>query len=324
VPFYQDWLAHEAPGDVWWDVINFGRRLAGVPPATLVGGWYDLFLPDQIADYQALCAAGRPVRLTIGPWTHASLPGAAAAIRDGLEFFDEQLNRVPSRPRRAPVRVYVMGARRWEDYAQWPPPASGQNWYLGRGGALSTGAPPDESPPDHYRYDPADPTPGNGGPSLLTGSAGPKDQRPREARDDVLTYTSATLSDDLTVVGPLTARLHLRSSSDHTDVFVRLCDVSPKGKSVNLSDGIVRLSPADVTRSGDGTFRLDLDLWPTANTFRSGHRIRLQVSSGAHPLFARNTGSGEPLATASKLATAAIEVWHDAEHPSCLVLPVVQ
>ena len=64
-------------------------------------------------------------------------------------------------------------------------------------------------------------------------------------------------------------------------------------------------------------------MWPTANTFKAGHRIRLQVSSGAHPLFARNTGSGEALATGTKLCAADQEIWHDAEHPSTLVLPVV-
>ena len=215
-----------------------------------------------------------------------------------------------------------MGSGRWEEYGQWPPPAEHQNWYLGRNGTLSTQAPGDDSPPDRYRYDPADPTPGIGGPSLMAGSAGRKDQRPRESRDDVLTYTSPVLTEDLNVVGQVSANLHLRSTLDHTDFFVRLCDVSPKGKSTNLSDGIVRLTPGTVPKDAAGKFTLQIALWPTANTFKAGHRVRLQVSSGAHPLFARNTGSGEPLATASTLHVAEQEVWHDAEHPSCLVLPV--
>jgi putative CocE/NonD family hydrolase len=215
-----------------------------------------------------------------------------------------------------------MGSSRWEEYGQWPPPARHQNWYLGQGGTLGTTLPGDGLP-DRFRYDPTDPTPAAGGPSLLSKSAGRKDQRVRESRSDVLTYTSAVLTDPLTVVGPLTATLHLRSSLEHTDFFVRLCDVSPKGKSVNLSDGIVRLSPGSVSKSADGMFTLDVSMWPTANSFRAGHRIRLQASSGAYPLVARNTGSGEPLATASTLHVAEQEVWHDADHPSCVVLPVV-
>jgi hypothetical protein len=317
--FYQDWLAHETPGDSWWDTVNFGRRLDAVPPSALVGGWYDLFLHQQVADFMALRSAGRPTRLTIGPWTHASPGGAAVIMRDTFDFYDEQLAATPAR---AAVRLFVMGSKRWQEFPEWPPPAEQQHWYLGSQGTLGTGAPAD-SPPDTYRYDPADPTPAIGGPSLLSKSAGPKDQRPRESRRDVLTYTSPVMTEDLTVIGPLTTTLHLRSNLEHTDFFVRLCDVSPKGMSTNLSDGIIRLGPAPVTKEADGTFKLDIAMWPTANTFKVGHRVRLQVSSGAHPLYNRNLGTGEPLATGTTLRAADQEVWHDAAHPSFVTLPVV-
>ena len=82
-PPYQDWLEHSRPGDPWWDGIDFGRRLERVPPASLVGGWYDLFLPAQVADYEALRRAGRPARLTVGPWTHASPGLFGETVRDG-------------------------------------------------------------------------------------------------------------------------------------------------------------------------------------------------------------------------------------------------
>jgi uncharacterized protein len=318
--FMQDWLNHETPGDPWWDPLNFGGDLSAVPPATLVGGWYDLFLPAQVADYQALKAAGRTSRLTVGPWTHGSPGGMGVSIRDGLEFFDEQLKAAPAK--RAPVRLFVMGSKRWEDFAEWPPPAERQQWFLGRNGTLSTDV-STAGPPDSYRYDPADPTPGIGGPSLLGKSAGPKDQAPRESRGDVLTYTSPVMTRDLTVIGPVGATLHVRSSLDFTDFFVRLCDVSPKGKSTNLSDGIIRLTPDAVSRGTDGTYKIDIELWPTANTFKVGHRVRLQVSSGAHPLFTRNLGGGERLASGTALHVSDQEVWHDPDHPSHLTLPVV-
>jgi putative CocE/NonD family hydrolase len=318
--FLQDMLSHETPGDPWWDAVDFGRRLDKVPAASLVGGWYDLFLPAQVADYEALVAGGRTARLTVGPWTHASPGSASEALRDGLALFNEQVKAIPSH--RAPVRLFVMGSKRWQDFQQWPPPADAQPWYLGRGGTLGPVV-PEDGPPDAYRYDPADPTPGIGGAGLLAKNAGPKDQQPRESRADVLTYTSAVMTSDLTVIGPLTATLHLRSTLEHTDFFVRLCDVSAKGKSTNLSDGIVRLSPGSVTSEADGTFRLAISMWPTANTFRVGHRVRLQVSSGAHPLYARNLGSGEPLSTGTTLCVADQEVWHDHEHQSFVTLPVV-
>ncbi len=323
VPFFQDWLEHEIPGDSWWEPVNFGREVGAVPPATLVGGWYDIFLPSQINDFRALRSAGRSVRLTIGPWTHSSPGTIAASMRDGLEWFDGHLGDGSGPPPRNVARVFVMGARRWVEFPDWPPPSEEQLWYLGGNGSLRR-SPPGDVAPDRYRYDPADPTPGIGGPSLNWSDAGPKDQRRREVRADVLTFTSDVLAEDLTVIGPLSAELHVRSSLGHCDFFVRLCDVSPKGRSRNLSDGIARLSPGTLPRSPDGSFSVLIGMWPTANRFTRGHRIRLQVSSGAHPLFMRNPGTGEPLATAAALRVAHQEILHDAEHLSCLRLPVTR
>jgi uncharacterized protein len=320
---YQDWLEHSTPGDPWWDGIDFGQRLEKVPPASLIGGWYDLFLPAQVADYEALRRAGRTARLTIGPWTHASPGLFAETVRDGPEWFEEQLGDRAAREPRAPVRVFVMGSRTWQEFSLWPPAGEAQEWFLGRWGTLGT-EPPAGSAPDHFHYNPHDPTPAVGGASLNVRSAGRRDQRRREHRHDVLTYTSPVLAEDLTVIGPLTATLYLRSSLEHTDFFVRLCDVSEKGRSVNLSDGIIRLSPGSVQKEEDGVFKLDVAMWPTANTFQAGHRIRLQVSSGAHPLFCRNAGSGEPLATGATMRSADQEVFHDAARPSCITLRVVR
>jgi putative CocE/NonD family hydrolase len=321
VQFFQDWIVHEKPGDPWWDPVDFGRQVGGVPPASLVAGWYDIFLPSQLDDYRALRAADRSATLTIGPWSHSSPGVMAASLRDGLKLFDGQFNDPPGGCPNSLVRIFVMGARRWLELAEWPPPFEEQPWYLGAGGKLYR-SPPAGTAPDRYRYDPAHPTPGIGGPSLNWGNAGPKDQRRTEDRADVLTYTSEALSEDLTVIGPLRADLHVRTTLEHTDFFVRLCDVSPRGRSRNLSDGIVRLHPGNVVKSADGSLSIRISMWPTANTFKRGHRVRLQVSSGAHPLFIRNTGTGEPLASATRLCVAHQEIFHDAEHPSSLVLPV--
>ena len=326
VGFYQDWLEHSAPGDPWWDPVDFGRRLEKVPPASFIGGWYDLFLKAQVDDYEALRRAGRTARLTIGPWTHTSPALFAETVRDGPRWFDSQLDPDPEERQDAPVRLFVMGSRTWREFSLWPPAGETERWYLGRGGTL-TPTPPDDdndSAPDRYHYNPHDPTPAVGGPSLNMSTAGRKDQRRRESRRDVLTYTSPVLTEDLTVIGPLTASLYVRSSLEHTDFFVRLCDVTAKGKSHNLSDGIVRLAPDGPVQKGeDGVSKLDIALWPTANTFRAGHRIRLQVSSGAHPLFNRNAGTGEPLATGANLRSADQEIFHDARRPSSITLHVV-
>jgi len=123
------------------------------------------------------------------------------------------------------------------------------------------------------------------------------------------------------VIGPLRLELYVKSSLQHTDFYARLCDVFPSGKSINLSDGIVRLAPGRFAAGFDNVQKVEIELWPTANCFEKGHRIRLQVSSGAHPRFARNPGSDEPLAAATKLIPADQEVFHDADHPSAVILP---
>jgi hypothetical protein len=148
------------------------------------------------------------------------------------------------------------------------------------------------------------------------------DNRVLEARPDVLTYTSASLPDDLEVFGEVTADLFVRSSREHTDFFARLCEVDPAGAAVNICDALLRLAPGRPQPGPDGTIRARFPLWPVAHRFRRGHRLRLQVSSGAHPRYARNTGSSEPLATATTLLTADQQVHHDREHPSAIILPV--
>jgi len=117
--------------------------------------------------------------------------------------------------------------------------------------------------------------------------------------------------------------LDVRSSLRHTDFFVRLCDVASNGHSINLCDGLLRVRAGSVQQHADGTLCLELELSPTANTFLAGHRIRLQVSSGAHPRFARNTGTGESQATQHTLVAADQEIFHDPEHPSTISLPIL-
>jgi putative CocE/NonD family hydrolase len=102
------------------------------------------------------------------------------------------------------------------------------------------------------------------------------------------------------------------------DVFVRLCDVDEKGRSLNVCDGLVSLTGADEVTGAT------VKLWPTAYRFRRGHRIRVQVSSGAFPRFNRNPGTGHPRGTATTLVAADQTVHHDPAHPSAVVLPVRQ
>ena len=153
---------------------------------------------------------------------------------------------------------------------------------------------------------------------------GAKDNRALEARSDVLVFTSEPMSEDLEVIGPVRAELYIRSSLKQTDFFVRLCDLYPSGKSINICDGIRRLRPGRPEPDPDDCLRVIIEMWPTAYCFRQGHCIRLQVSSGAHPRYARNTGSGEPIGKATKLYKAEQVVFHDPSHPSAVILPALK
>ena len=165
VPFYREWLDHAEPGDPWWEPVHFGRRLDAVPPASLLGGWYDLFLPAQVADYEALRQAGRPARLTIGPWTHTSPGLFAEAVPTDPNGGPSNSAPITPPSRVRSVRVYVMGRARWQEFSMWPPAGDSECWYLGRWGTLGP-EPPEDSAPHRYRYDPHRPTPAVGGPSL--------------------------------------------------------------------------------------------------------------------------------------------------------------
>jgi putative CocE/NonD family hydrolase len=319
---FQEHIAH-GPEDDYWKAVDFSARLGEVnAPAYLMSGWYDIFLPWQLQDYQALRAAGKQPYLLIGPWTHTSAASGGKIMRETLAWLDTHMLGQRERLHEMPVQLFVMGAKRWRHFAAWPPPVQSERWYLQPGGALAPTLPP-ASEPDRYRYDPADPTPAVGGNSL--GAAkhmGPKDNRALEARADVLVYTSAVLEQDVEVIGPVTADLYVRSSLQHTDFFARLCAVEASGKSVNVCDSILRLTPGSVPAEPDGSLQISIEIWPTAYHFRRGQRVRVQISSGAHPRFARDPGSGEPLATATKLLVADQSVYHDPAHPSAIVLPV--
>jgi putative CocE/NonD family hydrolase len=314
--YIQDVLAYDADNPRWAGIDHRGRVAGVTVPVSSIGGWYDIFLPGQLRDFTALQEAGRPARLTVGPWTHASTDTFRAGLREILEFGLPSA-RGGEPPSRAPVRLFVMGEEAWRDFPSWPPPGyAPRRYHLQPGGALSV-PPPGESPPDRYRYDPADPTPAAGGARMVR-DTGRVDNTALEARPDVLTFTTGPLESDVEAIGEVSAEIWFRSTLPHADVFVRLCDVDPGGRSRNVCDGLVRLSGAEAVS------RAAVRLWPTAHRFRPGHRIRVQVSSGAFPRYARNPGTGEPHATATRLLAADQEVYHDPAHPSAIILPVRQ
>jgi putative CocE/NonD family hydrolase len=324
IPFYRDILTHDQPDEAFWVTRDHSQAVAGVSaPVHLIGGWYDYYLRGLLRDYAALKTAGREPYLTIGPWYHAHPGALMTGLQEGLTWFDAQLKGDGSHTRGKPVRLYLMGADEWREFDDFPPPAHRARYYLGTAGELSTGPPPSGEEPDGYRYDPADPTPALGGAILGFKGAGPQENRPLEARPDVLCYTTPPLTRDVEIIGPVRLELFARSSLAHTDFFGRLCDVAPDGRSTNVCDGLFRVEPGRVAAGSDGSLRLEIDMWAAAHRFRAGHRLRLGISSGAHPRWSRNLGTGEATATGARMAIAEQTIYHDAARPSALVLPVL-
>jgi putative CocE/NonD family hydrolase len=361
--FYYDWLAHPTD-DGWWSQSAINRVYDRVTvPALNVGGWYDVLLKGTLQNFRRVRAdaanerARRRSRLLVGPWAHGTTYGAypdhsfpefGGADRVELaqvqvDFIRAQLsdNGDSGDPER-PVRVFVMGENRWRDEADWPlPQARDECWFLHSGGdAADDGGtlspePPGDEPPDEYTYDPADPAPTLGGPTLLPAAfmrtnSGPVDQRRCEVRPDVLVYSSAPLPAPLVVIGPLTVVLFAATSAHDTDFVAKLCDVDDDGVSRILAEGILRAryrndfaAPAAV--EPDRVYEYRIDLVATSNAFAAGHRIRVDVTSSSFPRFDRNANTGNPPGTDrdEDLVRARQLVFHDASRGSHVVLPVV-
>ena len=334
VEFFRRWLALAGgvpEADEYWSPVDHQPRLDRVTaPVLMIGGWHDIFLPWQLRDYARLRAAGARPHLTIGPWTHGSAGLMGTTVRDGLAFLGAHLRGSDPPSSGRPVRVHVANEG-WREYEDWPPPSKGPRpWYLHGSGRLSSSS-PSLSTVDSFRYDPADPTPSVGGPLLVANAAGPRDNRALEARPDVLVYTADPLEADLDAVGPVAATIHVRASRPYFDLFVRLCDVEPDGvtsvgsadgRSLNVCDGLARVTPGRYPTAGDGTVAVEVAMWPAGHRFRAGHRLRLQVSGGAFPRYPRGAGTADALATAIDLLPVEIEVHHDPDHPSAVHLPI--
>ena len=238
------------------------------------------------------------------------------------------------------MRVFLMGANRWEEFCDWPPPGSEtQTWYLdssgeavglGSGGRLRRESPHGASS-DGFCYDPAEPAPTLGGPhywGMSPDCFGPRDQRPLLGRRDVLCYRSDRLGKPLAVAGDPVARLWIASDCLDTDVIAKLCVVEPSGRVVALTAGSLRCrfrggwaEPKALEKNEPAEVRVPLA--QTAYVFPAGSRVALLVTSSSYPRILPNPNTMEPTFSTARAQTATNRVLHDEEHPSALELPVV-
>ena len=355
IPYLNEWVKHHRYDDYWQKRSMDDRYAEVTVPALNIGGWYDIFskptleLIKQVRESSQDRKVRRNEFAIIGPWTHGVGPskvgeldfGKDAALKVAelqLKWFDYWLKGRETGVQDWPAYyLFIMGENRWRGENEWPLKRTRfTSYYLHSGGhaaslkgdgTMNTTQPADE-PADQYTYDAKNPVPTVGGNNLVGAPAGPHDQTQVEARDDVLVYTTPALEQDLEVTGPVKLVLWAASSARDTDFTGKLVDVHPDGKAYNLCDGIVRAQYRNGTEHsvllepGQAT-QFEIDLWVTSNVFRRGHRIRLEVASSNFPRFDRNPNSGKPFGTDTELLSARQTVFHDRDHPSHLLLPVI-
>jgi len=312
-PWFRYRATHPDITEPYWAPMRYGAALdRAAIPILLIGGWQDLFLDQTIEQYERLHARGVDVALTVGPWAHVDVLGKGSPIvaRETLDWLDENLAHRAPRRRTAPVRIFVTGAGAWRDLPEWPPPTVPYELYTDARGALSPTAPPPGRPPSAFTFDPSDPTPTVGGP-LLDGG-GVTDDRRLAARPDVLAFTSGPLERDLDVYGAPRVELAHTTDNPHADLFVRLSEVDPRGRSHNVTETYLRLDPARDAAP------ITLALRPIAHRFRTGNRIRLLIAGGSHPHYARNLGTDENPSTGTTLRPSRHTLRHG---PSRILLP---
>ncbi|MGI8973846.1 MAG: CocE/NonD family hydrolase [Gaiella sp.] len=349
VDYWRLWWEHQLNDEYWQ---RFRHRPERVDvPIFQQGGWFDPYSGSHLRSFAAI-GDRLPNRVLIGPWSHEEevesfrgdidLAPALTVIRDHeLLFYDrflkDEANGWDERP---PAELYVLGANEWRGEREWPLARTEFTaFHLRKGSALAVEAPRPDEPADRYAYDPAHPVPTIGGVnSVLTMTQGaqtpilpgPIDQRVLERRDDVLVYTSEPLDRELEAIGPVEVVLYAASSARDTDFVVRLCDVFPDGRSIFLTEGIIRARYRGSVE-GESTELLEpgevaeyrIRCYPVANVFRRGHRIRLDVTSSSFPRFSRNLNTGEDVGTGTRMEIARQSVLHTSTYPSHVLLPVI-
>jgi uncharacterized protein len=348
IPFLRDWLSHPEH-DLYWDRTTVGDNYPRIKASVYnIGGWYDILLKGTINNYLKMTSSvidpeiRKKQKLLIGPWVHDEGKrlvgemdfGETAVLNEPelmIRWFDNQLKGIDNGANEEPpLKIFVMGENRWRFENEWPLARTDyQKFYFHSNGKANSlygdgyidTKLPKEITVDTFIYDPKDPV-------RTIGSMGPYDQRQIEIRKDILIYTSDKLKEDIEVTGPVEAIVYASSSALNTDFTAKLVDVYPDGKAIRICEGIIRadhrnpsLPPSNI-KPGK-VYNYTIDLWATSNLFRKDHKIRVEVSSSNFPRFDRNLNTGNYFATDTTIVKAEQIIYHSAEYPSCIVLPVI-
>ena len=339
---WNDYISHSSYDDYWKALsMREGNKYRKVKiPVYIMAGFKDYYAGAAFESYHALRAVSEEeeIRVRVADIGHSGAPDITETIRWLDYVLKGKDTGIKNEP---PIKVQVRGGK-WRFEHRWPLEGTRfTKFYFrsigsidsSRKGTLSTTAPGDE-PPTKYVYDPKDPVltlGANGSHESVPGliAVGPVDQRPNEKRQDVLVYTSAPLTTDMEVVGPVDVKLYAASSTTDTDFTVKLIDVYPEGRALNVTEGIVRArfrnsiweSPSLITPGR--IYEYKIELLPVAVVFAKGHRIRIHLSSSSWPLWDRNQNTGRLIGMDTEMQIAKQTIYHDGEHPSHIILPVI-
>jgi hypothetical protein len=341
--------------DAFWKAQSIRTQIKQVHAAVMsLGGWFDNYAESDLDAFTRLALQHKPVETWIGPWGHN--PGLKFSTRNfgrdaqlpirqkQAEWFDRWLKHDVSTdlfaPNRPLLHLFVMGPDIWREEHEWPLArtrytplylVSDGNANSVEGDGVLRWQPVIESQSDTFTYDPRDPVPTMGGSICCEPTAfppGPMDQRSVEKRQDVLVYTSAPLTEDTEVTGPVRTILYVSTSANDTDFTAKLVDVEPGGRPLLVTDGIQQLryrlsldKPVLVKRNE--AYQISVDTGVTSYVFAPGHRIRVEVSSSNFPRFARNMNSAGPNADQIKMTKARQVVYHEKGYPSAVILPII-
>lgn len=341
--------------DFWSNVTLDGKWSNVNVPAIHHGGWYDIFLAGTIEGFIGYQYLGGPnargkSKLIIGPWTHTgsitTRQGELNYPENSIDTFTIKLfwemakkytmNTDSYYDDWPAVMYYVMGdtstkdapGNEWRTASDWPVPSTDRCWYMHSDRSLSTTPPCDTNKSFTYTYGPSNPVPTIGGQNLNI-AAGPYDQSPVENRDDVLVFTSGILDEPYEATGSIKARLYVSSDCPDTDFTVKLTDVYPDGRSMLITDGIIRMRNRNGTdhwefMEPNRVYEAEVDLWYTSYIWNKGHRIRVSVSSSNYPRFLNNPNTRDGLMQNKTYNIAHNTLHVDKDHPSCIMLPEVR
>ena len=352
LPIYRDMLEHSTMDDYWNSIRLQPDDYKKIEiPVLHITGWFD---GDQAGamyhwnGMQAYSSANDKQYLVVGPWEHVgTFFGAPPFIGDmkfstesmidrlvlHLDFFDYYLKGKSLSYEQPKARLYITGSNKWESFDAYPPKETKKvKYYLHSNGNANTlegdGTldinKPKREPTDHFAFDPKNPVP-----AFIDNKLIGIDHSPIEMRNDVLVYSSDILKDSVTVIGEVEVELYATSDALDTDFTVKLLDVQSDGRAFRmgtLAGGIIRARYRDgldkeVLLTPGKVEKYIIRISHIGHTFLPGHKIRLEVSSSASPMFTPNQNTGNPVATDTEWNIAKQSIWHNKTYPSCIILP---